>query len=91
MYNQSLPDVSLTACPDCDLVQRLDFRKPASLEHTAAYVLAAAICYVPANLLPVLTTTTAAGAESDTIMQGVVLSGRPPGGRSRSSSSSRAS
>jgi paraquat-inducible protein A len=23
MYNQSLPDVSLTACPDCDLVQRL--------------------------------------------------------------------
>src|SRR4029077_11119609 len=58
-------------CPRCD--EALDFRKPASLQRTTAYVLAAAICYVPANLLPVLTTTTAAGAESDTIMQGVVL------------------
>jgi paraquat-inducible protein A len=34
---------------------------------------------VPANLLPVLTTTTAAGAESDTIMQGVVLLWSPTG------------
>jgi paraquat-inducible protein A len=42
-------------------------------------VLAAAICYVPANLLPVLTTITAAGAESDTIMQGVVLLWSPTG------------
>jgi len=34
---------------------------------------AAAICYVPANLLPVLTTTTLGSAESDTIMGGVVF------------------
>jgi len=34
---------------------------------------------VPANLLPVLTTTTAAGAESDTILQGVVLLWSPTG------------
>jgi len=64
-------------CPRCD--EALDFRKPASLQRTTAYVLAAAICYVPANLLPVLTTTTAAGAESDTIMQGVVLLWSPTG------------
>jgi len=64
-------------CPRCD--EALDFRKPASLQRTTAYVLAAAICYVPANLLPVLTTTTAAGAESDTILQGVVLLWSPTG------------
>src|SRR4029077_13021581 len=64
-------------CPRCD--EALDFRKPASLQRTTAYVLAAAICYVPANLLPVLTTPTAAGAESDTIMQGVVLLWSPTG------------
>jgi paraquat-inducible protein A len=34
---------------------------------------------VPANVLPVLTTTTAAGASSDTIMQGVVLLWSPTG------------
>ncbi len=64
-------------CPRCD--QRLSFRKPRSLERTWAYLIAAAICYVPANLLPVLTTTTASGAEHDTIMQGVVLLWSPTG------------
>src|SRR5512132_4407921 len=52
-------------CPRCD--EELSFRKPQSVQRTWAYVIAAAVCYVPANLLPVLTTTTAAGAESDTI------------------------
>lgn len=64
-------------CPRCDEV--LHFRKPASLQRTWAYLIAAAICYVPANVLPVLTTTTAAGSESDTILQGVVLLWSPTG------------
>ena len=64
-------------CPRCD--EALEFRKAHSLERTTAYVVAAAICYIPANLLPVLTTTTAEGAESDTIMQGVVLLWSPSG------------
>jgi paraquat-inducible protein A len=64
-------------CPRCD--EELVFRKPASLQRTWAYLIAAAVCYVPANLLPVLTTTTAAGAESDTILQGVVLLWSPTG------------
>jgi len=64
-------------CPRCD--EELAFRKPASFQRTWAYLLAAAICYIPANVLPVLTTTTAAGAESDTIMQGVVLLWSPTG------------
>ena len=64
-------------CPRCD--QALEFRKPASLQRTSAFLLAAAVCYVPANVLPVLTTTTAAGAESDTILQGGVLLWSPTG------------
>jgi paraquat-inducible protein A len=64
-------------CPRCD--EALDFRKPQSLQRTWAFLIGAAICYVPANLLPVLTTTTAAGADSDTILQGVVLLWSPTG------------
>jgi paraquat-inducible protein A len=64
-------------CPRCD--EELAFRKPASVQTTWAYLIAAAICYIPANVLPVLNTTTAAGAESDTIMQGVVLLWSPTG------------
>jgi len=64
-------------CPRCD--EELVFRKPASLQRTWAYLLAAAVCYVPANILPVLTTTTATGTDSDTILQGVVLLWSPTG------------
>lgn len=64
-------------CPRCD--QTVSFRKAQSLQRTWAFVIAAAICYIPANVLPVLTTTTAAGAESDTILQGVVLLWSPTG------------
>ncbi len=64
-------------CPRCD--EALAFRKPASIQRTWAFLIAAAVCYIPANVLPVLTTTTAAGAESDTIMQGVVLLWSPTG------------
>lgn len=64
-------------CPRCD--DRVEFRKRASVQRTWAFLVAAALCYVPANLLPVLTTTTAAGAESDTILQGVLLLWSPTG------------
>jgi paraquat-inducible protein A len=64
-------------CPRCG--EALEFRKPNSLQRTWAFVIAAAICYVPANVLPVLSTTTAAGTESDTILQGVVLLWSPTG------------
>jgi paraquat-inducible protein A len=64
-------------CPRCD--EHLHFRKPDAITRTWAYLIAAAICYVPANLLPVLTTTTAQGTDSDTILQGVVLLWSPTG------------
>lgn len=64
-------------CPRCGA--RLEFRKARSIERTWAFLIAAAICYVPANILPVLTTTTARGSDSDTILQGVVLLWSPTG------------
>ena len=64
-------------CPRCG--GGLEFRKAQSLQRTWAFLLGAAVCYVPANVLPVLTTTTAAGSESDTILQGVVLLWSPTG------------
>ncbi|MFO1407827.1 MAG: paraquat-inducible protein A [Steroidobacteraceae bacterium] len=79
----------LVTCETCDLLVRpigprhaghcprcgagLESRRPESIERTWALVIAAAICYVPANLLPVLETTTLGTTEPDTIMGGVVL------------------
>jgi len=64
-------------CPRCG--EETSFRKPNSVQRSWAFLIAAAICYIPANLLPVLTTTTATGPESDTILQGVVLLWSPTG------------
>jgi paraquat-inducible protein A len=77
LLSRPAPGDEASHCPRCDV--GLSFRKPAALQRTWAYLIAAAICYIPANLLPVLTTTTAAGAESDTILQGVVLLWSPTG------------
>jgi paraquat-inducible protein A len=64
-------------CPRCGA--EVEFRKRESLQRTAAFLVAASVCYIPANLLPVMTTTTASGRETDTIMQGVVLLWSPTG------------
>jgi len=64
-------------CPRCD--DELSFRERNCIQRTWAFVIAAAVCYIPANVLPVLTTTTATGADSDTILQGVVLLWSPTG------------
>ena len=58
-------------CPRCDA--KLHFRKPNSIQRTWAFVIAAAICYIPANLLPVMETITPFSKSDDTIMEGVVL------------------
>jgi paraquat-inducible protein A len=64
-------------CPRCG--KHLEFRKKDSLNRTVAFLIAAAICYLPANLLPIMTTSTISHRESDTIMQGVVLLWSPTG------------
>jgi paraquat-inducible protein A len=57
-------------CPRCD--SPLHQRKPQSLQRTWALLIAAMICYIPANLMPVMHTTTLQSTQSDTIMSGVV-------------------
>lgn len=58
-------------CPRCG--EELSLRRHNSIQRTWALLIAAAICYIPANLLPVMNTTTLTYAEEDTIMSGVVL------------------
>jgi paraquat-inducible protein A len=66
-------------CPRCG--DRLHARKHNSIARTWALLIAAAILYIPANLLPVMNTSSLFGSERDTIMSGVVYlwtSGDPP-------------
>ena len=58
-------------CPRCGA--ELSWRRHYSIQYTWALVVAAAICYIPANVLPVLTTNALGSSDSDTIMGGVVL------------------
>ncbi len=58
-------------CPRCG--EPLEFRRPQAFQRTWALVIAAAVCYIPANVLPVMTTTTLRGSEPDTILSGVLL------------------
>jgi len=58
-------------CPRCGT--ELAWRRHRSIQRTWALVIAAAICYVPANVLPVLTTTALGSTDADTIMGGVVF------------------
>jgi paraquat-inducible protein A len=51
----------------------MHLRKPQSLARTTAYLLAAAILYIPANLLPIMHTSTLVGGEDDTILSGVIV------------------
>jgi len=77
LLSQPAPGAKEGRCPRCD--EELVYRKPDSLQRTMAYLIGAAVCYIPANLLPVMQTITAKGSESDTIMQGVVLLWSPTG------------
>jgi paraquat-inducible protein A len=56
-------------CPRCG--EELEVRHHASIQKTWALVIAAVICYIPANLLPVMNSTTLGETEGDTILGGV--------------------
>jgi paraquat-inducible protein A len=58
-------------CPRCHA--RLHERKPHSLALTAVLLMAAAVLYVPANVMPVMDTRTFFDDENDTIMSGVLV------------------
>ncbi|HUE91512.1 paraquat-inducible protein A [Pseudomonas sp.] len=51
---------------------QLHARRPNSLARTWALLLTAAILYIPANLLPIMTVNSLGKGQSDTIMSGVI-------------------
>jgi paraquat-inducible protein A len=79
---------SLFVCHDCGLLSKaaahahegrcarcgagLHFRKPGSIARTWAFLISAVILYIPANVLPVMDTSSLFGAQEDTILSGVV-------------------
>jgi paraquat-inducible protein A len=58
------------SCARCG--QKLYLRRPDSIGRTWALLIAACILYIPANVLPVMETGSLFGAQTDTIMSGVV-------------------
>ena len=63
-----LPARATAHCPRCGAAMHR--RKPNSLARTWALVVTAAILYVPANLLPVMTVIYFGRGEPDTILSG---------------------
>jgi paraquat-inducible protein A len=63
--------MSLVArCPRCGT--RLEWRKANSIQRVWAFLIAAYVLYVPANVLPIMNTSSLFGAQTDTIFSGVV-------------------
>jgi paraquat-inducible protein A len=58
------------SCPRCGAA--LHPRKANSISRTWALVVAAFICYIPANVLPITHVTSLGNVQSDTIMSGVI-------------------
>ena len=56
-------------CPRCGC--RVHLRKPASVQRTAALLLAALALYIPANLLPVMTFSELGDVMASTILEGM--------------------
>jgi paraquat-inducible protein A len=67
---RGVPHLERPRCPRCHA--RLHERKPHSLAITTVLIVSAAVLYVPANLLPVMTTREIFEDEQDTIMSGVL-------------------
>jgi len=67
---RAVPGLHAPRCPRC--AAPLHFRKPDSVARCWALLIAAMILYVPANLLPMMKTSSLFGSQSDTIMSGVV-------------------
>src|SRR5689334_13314292 len=65
------PAIEAAACPRCGT--RLHLRKPGSIGRTWAFLIAAMAVYVPANVLPMMSTSSLFSSQTDTIMSGIVF------------------
>ncbi len=86
--SRSAASRGLALCHTCGLLQRLPatqahgtctrcgsqvhLRKPDSIRRSWAFLIAAAILYLPANLLPIMESTSVGDTRADTILSGVV-------------------
>jgi len=66
-----LPLGSQDHCPRCG--GALQSRKTDSLSRSAAYLLASAVMIVPANLLPIMKSSSLMGEKEDTILSGILF------------------
>jgi paraquat-inducible protein A len=57
-------------CPRCGA--HLHVRKPDSITRVWGFLIASYILYLPANLLPIMNTSSLFGAQNDTILSGVI-------------------
>ena len=57
-------------CPRCH--RTLHAHKPQSLQRTTAYLWTAVVLYVPANLLPIMSTSSVQGDDSHTLVGGIL-------------------
>ncbi|MBK8336859.1 MAG: paraquat-inducible protein A [Sterolibacteriaceae bacterium] len=65
------PQRLAAACPRCGA--HLHSRKPHSIGRAWAYWIAAVVLYFPANLLPIMQTSSLFDSQRDTIMSGVIF------------------
>lgn len=70
LLSHDQPGIEHPACVRCGA--SLHARKPASFTRSWAFLIAAAILYIPANVLPVLETGSLFESQSDTILSGVI-------------------
>ncbi|MBF0585099.1 MAG: paraquat-inducible protein A [Magnetococcales bacterium] len=69
LCNRLVRQRTVASCPHCG--GPLHPRKPASLSRTWALIVAAALFYIPANLLPIMTVIRFGQGEPDTILSGI--------------------
>ncbi len=69
-YKKDFPNPNDAHCLVCGL--QLHQRKPNSISRTWAYVLTALICYIPANIYPVMVIDSFGHSEPHTIISGVI-------------------
>lgn len=70
LLSHAHPHAHDVECPRCG--EALHFRKPDSYARSWALLITAMILYIPANMLPMMYTSSLFGSQSDTIMSGVV-------------------
>ncbi|HZV80811.1 MAG TPA: paraquat-inducible protein A, partial [Geobacteraceae bacterium] len=70
LVTQGAPHGEEAHCPRCSAP--LHYRKPDSITRSWAFLSAAYVLYIPANVLPIMRASSILGSQDDTIMSGIV-------------------